>query len=90
MNQTLSALGERHKGSFQRSLTSRGRAQTVAEKRLLKSPSHTRLCCVLCAVPELAPRGFAGQRSEVALRTGPGAAKRHWLLGGGGPSCSKQ
>lgn len=54
VNQTLSARGERHKGSFQETLTSRGRAGTNSGgEAITKSASHTSMCCVLRAA--LAP-----------------------------------
>lgn len=65
-NQTLSAPGERHKGSFQGTLPSRGRAETNSGgEAIAKSPSHTNLCCVLYAATCL-PRGA----SRPALRVG--------------------
>lgn len=49
VNQTLSAGGERHKGSFQGTLTSRGRAETNwDEEAFTKSPSQ-QACAVSSA-----------------------------------------
>ena len=77
VNQTLSALGKRHKGGFQETLTSRDRAQVAAEKRLLNLHLTQTHAVSSALLPTLTPRGFAGQRWELALRTGAGAAKRH-------------
>ena len=77
VNQTLSALGKRHKGGFQETLTSRDRAQVAAEKRLLNLHLAQAHAVSSARLPTLTSRGFAGQRWELALRTGAGAAKRH-------------
>lgn len=90
VNQTLSALGKRHKGSFQGTLTSRDRAQTAADKRLLNLHLTQAHAVSSALLPTRTPRGFAGQRWELALRAGAGAVKRHWLPGGGGLSWLRQ
>lgn len=57
VNQTLSAPGERHKGSFQVTLTSRDRAQTNSGgEAITKSPS-TQACAVSSALYPRLPGG---------------------------------
>lgn len=78
VNQTLSAGGERHRGSFQGTLTSKGRAETNwGEDGFTRFPSHTSLCCVLRAAPELVPSGWEGfslgiQHRHTSSLPGPG------------------
>lgn len=58
MNQTLSALGKRHKGSFQRSLTSRSRAHGGEAITKISISHKTVLCPLRCT--RACPQGLRG------------------------------
>lgn len=61
VNQTLSAGGQRHKGRFQGTLPSRGRAEANSGgEAMTKSPSHTSLRCVLRVGTRARPEELGG------------------------------